>query len=173
MPLKSVTIHTDGACEGNPGPGGWAAVLAYGQHRREISGGELATTNNRMEILAAVEALACLKEACEVEFYTDSQYLRKGITEWIRIWKARGWMTKARQPVKNDDLWRRLSNAAEPHRITWHWVKGHAGNVENERCDVLAVQVIAEMKQRHTPAERARALEDFKTRQNPEPASLL
>src|SRR4030095_819876 len=107
MPLKSVTIYSDGACEGTPGPGGWAAVLEYGKHCREISGGELATTNNRMEILAAVEALARLKEPCQVDFHTDSQYLRKGITEWIRMWKARGWITKTRQPVKNEDLRRR------------------------------------------------------------------
>ena len=173
MPLKSVTIHSDGACDGNPGPGGWAAVLEYGEHRREISGGELATTNNRMEILAAVEALTCLKQPCQVDFYTDSQYLRKGITEWIRIWKVRGWMTKSRQPVKNDDLWRRLSQAAEPHRITWHWVKGHAGHVENERCDALAVEAIASLKQRHTPAERALALEEFKARQNPKAETFL
>jgi ribonuclease HI len=173
MPLKSVTIHSDGACEGNPGPGGWAAVLEYGGHRREISGGELATTNNRMEILAAVEALACLKEPCQVEFHTDSQYLRKGITEWIRKWKARGWITKSRQPVKNEDLWRRLSTAAEPHQIKWHWVKGHAGNEENERCDTLGVQVIAELKNRHSAEERSRALEEFKARQNPVPEGLL
>jgi len=173
MPLKSVTIHSDGACDGNPGPGGWAAVLSYGLHRREISGGELATTNNRMEILAAVEALACLKETCQVDFYTDSQYLRKGITEWIRMWKARGWITKTKQPVKNEDLWRRLSKAAEPHRVTWHWVKGHAGNVENERCDSLAVLAIAELKKSHSSAERARALEAFKAQQNPEPTGLL
>jgi ribonuclease HI len=173
MPLKSVTIHSDGACDGNPGPGGWAAVLEYGQHRREISGGELATTNNRMEILAAAEALAQLKEPCQVDFYTDSQYLRKGITEWIGMWKARGWITKTRRPVKNDDLWRRLSAAAEPHRISWHWVKGHAGNLENERCDTLAVQAIDELKKRHSLAERARALEDFKARQNPEPEELF
>ena len=173
MPLKSVTIHSDGACEGNPGPGGWAAVLAYGGHRREISGGELATTNNRMEILAAVEALACLKEPCQVQFHTDSQYLRKGITEWIRMWKARGWITKTRQPVKNEDLWRRLSSAAEPHQIAWHWVKGHAGDEENERCDTLAVQVIAEIKKQHSKDDRTRALEEFKARQNPAPEGLL
>lgn len=173
MPLKSVTIHSDGACEGNPGPGGWAAVLEYGAHRREISGGELATTNNRMEILGAVEALACLKEPCQVQFHTDSQYLRKGITEWIRMWKARGWITKTRQPVKNEDLWRRLSTAAEPHQIEWHWVKGHAGNEENERCDTLAVQVIAELKTRHSAEERSRALEEFKARQNSVPEGLL
>jgi ribonuclease HI len=173
MPLKSVTIHTDGACDGNPGPGGWAAVLVYGEHRREISGGELATTNNRMEILAAAEALARLKEPCQVDFYTDSQYLRKGITEWIRMWKARGWVTKSKQPVKNDDLWRRLSEATAPHRITWHWVKGHAGDLENERCDTLAVQAIAELKNRHSSADLARALEEFKARQNPEPKSLF
>jgi ribonuclease HI len=173
MPLKSVTIHSDGACEGNPGPGGWAAVLEYGRHRREISGGELATTNNRMEIMAAVEALASLKEPCLVDFHTDSQYLRKGITEWIRMWKARGWITKTRQPVKNEDLWRRLSTAAEPHRITWHWVKGHAGYEENERCDTLAVQAIMDLKKRHTSAEQKLALEQFKARQNPEPETLL
>jgi ribonuclease HI len=173
MSLKQVIIHSDGACEVNPGPGGWAAVLTYGRHRREISGSELATTNNRMEIQAAAEALELLKEPCQVEFHTDSQYLRKGITEWIRMWKARGWITKSRQPVKNEDLWRRLSNAAEPHRITWHWVKGHAGDEENERCDTLAVQAIVDLKERHAPAERARALEEFKAQQSPQPETLF
>lgn len=173
MPLKSVTIHSDGACDGNPGPGGWAAVLVYGEHRREVSGSELATTNNRMEIQAAAEALACLKEPCQVEFHTDSQYLRKGITEWIRIWKARGWITKTKQPVKNEDLWRKLASAAERHQVAWHWVKGHAGDVENERCDTLATLAIAELKTRTSSADRARALEEFKRKQNPEPESFL
>jgi ribonuclease HI len=173
MSLKQVTIHSDGACEGNPGPGGWAAVLQYGAHRKEISGGEVATTNNRMEILGAVEALGCLKEPCLVEFHTDSQYLRKGITEWIRIWKVRGWMTKDKQPVKNEDLWRRLSTATAPHQITWHWVKGHAGNVENERCDTLAVKAIETIKQKYSASDRRRALEEFKARQKPQPAGLL
>ena len=136
--LKKITIHTDGGCEGNPGPGGWAAVLEYGGRTKEVSGGEAATTNNRMELRASIAALEALTEPCEVDLFTDSTYLRDGITKWIKAWKARGWMTTTKQPVKNEDLWRRLDTLAAGHRIEWHWVKGHAGHAENERADALA-----------------------------------
>lgn len=167
--MKQVTIHSDGACTGNPGPGGWSAVLEYGEVKKEISGAEIATTNNRMELLAAVEALARLKEPCAVEFVTDSQYLRKGITEWIARWKAKGWQTLKREPVKNADLWRRLDTEAARHRIEWKWVKGHAGHEGNERCDTLAVAALEQLRQRHTPAQLAAALAAFKAQQSPEP----
>lgn len=155
--MKRVTIHSDGACEGNPGPGGWAAVLEYGGRVKEISGGEPATTNNRMEMLAAVRALEALNEPCEVDFFTDSVYLRDGITKWLRAWKMRGWMTLAKKPVKNDDLWRALDSASSRHRVQWRWLKGHAGHEWNERCDVLAKSAIVELRKRHTP-EQLRAL---------------
>ena len=167
--LKRVTIHSDGACLGNPGPGGWSAVLEYGGVTKEISGAEIATTNNRMELLAAVEALARLKEPCVVVFVTDSQYLRKGITQWIRSWKAKGWQTMKREPVKNADLWRRLDTEAARHRIAWKWVKGHAGHAGNERCDTLAVAAIEALRTRHTPQQFAAALAEFKARQTPAP----
>jgi ribonuclease HI len=144
--MKHVTIHTDGGCSGNPGPGGWAAVLEYSTHRRELSGGDRHTTNNRMELTAAIEALRALKEPCLVEFYTDSQYLRRGITEWIAQWKQRNWQTSARQPVKNDDLWRQLDALTKPHKIDWRWVKGHAGHDGNERCDQLAREAIDKLR---------------------------
>ncbi len=132
--MKKITIHTDGACLGNPGAGGWAAILEYSGKRKEFSGGELATTNNRMELQAAIEALSMLKEACEVELFTDSEYMREGITTWIHGWKARGWKKK----IKNKDLWQALDAATVKHQITWRWVRGHAGVADNERCDVLA-----------------------------------
>ncbi|MGH6961290.1 MAG: ribonuclease HI, partial [Dongiaceae bacterium] len=135
-----MTIHSDGGCEGNPGPGGWAAVLEFGHARKEISGGEPATTNNRMELRAAIEALARLKEPCAVDFYTDSEYLREGITSWVAGWKVRRWRTAERKPVKNADLWRELIAEAARHEVRWHWVKGHAGHVENERADRLAAR---------------------------------
>ena len=165
--MKHVTIHTDGACVGNPGPGGWSAVLEYGGVKKEISGAEIATTNNRMELLAAVEALARLTEPCEVEFVTDSQYLRKGITQWVAKWKVKGWQTIKREPVKNADLWRRLDTEAARHRIVWKWVKGHAGHAGNERCDALAVAAIEALRARHTPQQFAAALAEFKARQSP------
>ena len=171
--MKNVTIHSDGACVGNPGPGGWSAVLEYGGVKKEISGAEIATTNNRMELLAAVEALARLKEPCAVEFITDSQYLRKGITEWIKGWKAKGWITLKREPVKNADLWRRLDAEAARHRIVWKWVKGHAGHEGNERCDALAVTEIEKLRARHTPQQLAVALVEFKARQTPVPSPEL
>ena len=135
---KPVIIYSDGACSGNPGPGGWGAVLIYGDKRREISGGKPLTTNNRMELRAAAEALAALKRPSRAELHTDSEYLRKGITEWITKWKANGWKTAAKEPVKNADLWRQLDEARQRHTISWRWVKGHAGEVENERADELA-----------------------------------
>jgi ribonuclease HI len=135
-----VTIYTDGACRGNPGPGGWGAILMTGAHEREICGGELDTTNNRMELMAAIAALEALNRPCRVELHTDSQYLRNGITEWLPGWKARGWRTAAKAPVKNEDLWRRLDTARLRHEVAWKWVKGHAGHPLNERADGLARQ---------------------------------
>ena len=133
-----VVIYTDGACRGNPGPGGWGAILMSGGHEREICGGELATTNNRMELTAAIEALNALKRPCRVELHTDSQYVRNGISEWLRIWKARGWRTTSKGAVKNEDLWRRLDEARARHEVDWRWVKGHNGHPLNERADALA-----------------------------------
>jgi ribonuclease HI len=133
-----VVIYTDGACRGNPGPGGWGAVLIFGDREREIWGGELATTNNRMEMTAAIEALQALKRPCQVELHTDSQYLRNGISQWLSIWKARGWRTMSKGEVKNEDLWRRLDAARARHDVDWRWVKGHAGHPLNERADALA-----------------------------------
>jgi ribonuclease HI len=133
-----VRIYTDGACKGNPGPGGWGALLRSGTHERELYGGDPATTNNRMELTAVIRALAALKRPSEVEVYTDSEYVKKGITEWLAAWKRRGWKTADRKPVKNADLWRELDEAAGRHRVRWHWVRGHAGHPENERADALA-----------------------------------
>jgi len=133
-----VLIYTDGACSGNPGPGGWGAILISGSKERELWGGERATTNNRMELMAAIQALEALNRPCQVELHTDSQYLRTGITEWISAWKARGWRTAAKAPVKNDDLWKRLDQARLRHDVDWRWVKGHAGHELNERADELA-----------------------------------
>jgi ribonuclease HI len=143
-----VIIYSDGACSGNPGPGGWGAVLIYGDKRKEISGGEPMTTNNRMELRAATEALGALKHPCSAELHTDSQYLRKGITEWIKKWKANGWRTAGRDPVKNADLWQALDEACKRHQIDWRWVKGHAGEIENERADELAREGMAPYKQK-------------------------
>jgi ribonuclease HI len=134
----SVTIYTDGACSGNPGPGGWGAILMSGEHERELFGGEPLTTNNRMELTAAIKALEALKRPCKVELHTDSQYVRQGVTEWLAGWKARGWKTAAKAPVKNEDLWRELDAARARHDVVWNWVKGHAGHPLNERADALA-----------------------------------
>jgi len=142
--MKRVMIYTDGACHGNPGPGGWGAILVAGETRREISGYEPQTTNNRMEMRAALEALGRLREPCEVELYTDSQYLRTGMREWLAKWKRNNWRTSDRKPVKNEDLWRLLDEAAQRHTIHWHSVRGHDGHPENERCDELANAAITE-----------------------------
>ena len=131
--LPSVVIHTDGACSGNPGPGGWGAILKFGDVEKELKGGEVHTTNNRMELMAAISALEALKKPCAVELYTDSQYVRQGITGWINGWKKNGWRTSDKKPVKNVDLWQRLDAALHQHQVRWHWVKGHAGHDENER----------------------------------------
>jgi len=137
--MKRVVIHTDGGCKGNPGPGGYGAVLVSGNHRKELAAGYRLTTNNRMELRAAIAALELLSEPCEVELYSDSKYIIDALTKkWIAGWQQRGWQTAAKQPVKNRDLWLRLLAAVAPHKIRWHWVKGHAGHAENERCDVLA-----------------------------------
>jgi ribonuclease HI len=133
-----VRVYTDGACKGNPGPGGWGALLRVGVHERELCGGEPATTNNRMELTAVIRALEALKRPSRVEVYTDSQYVRNGITEWLPNWKRRGWKTADRKPVKNVDLWQALEAAAARHEVHWHWVRGHAGHAENERADALA-----------------------------------
>lgn len=136
--MTVVEIYTDGACRGNPGPGGWGAILRTAGTEKEIWGGELATTNNRMELTAAIRALESLKRPCEVQAYTDSEYVRRGISEWLAEWKRRGWRTSDRKPVKNVDLWQRLDELASGHQVSWHWVKGHAGHPENERADQLA-----------------------------------
>ncbi len=137
--MKKVTLYTDGACSGNPGPGGWAAVLFYDKHEREISGGEAQTTNNRMELMAVIRGLRLLKESCAVAIYTDSKYVMDGFTTWLPNWIKRGWKTADNKPVKNVELWQALAEAAKPHKLTWHWVKGHSGDIHNERVDVLAV----------------------------------
>lgn len=136
--MKTVTIYTDGACSGNPGPGGWGALLRYGEVEKELSGGELETTNNRMELTAAIESLNALKQPCVVELYTDSTYVKDGINGWIHGWKKNGWKTAAKKPVKNADLWQLLDEAVKRHTVHWHWVKGHAGDEGNERADALA-----------------------------------
>jgi ribonuclease HI len=141
MPAASaerVVIYTDGACKGNPGRGGWGAWLRWGGHERELFGGEALTTNNRMELTAVIEALSSLKRPCDVTLHTDSEYVRKGITEWIHNWKRRGWVTADRKPVKNAELWQQLDALAQGHRVHWRWVKGHAGDPGNERADALA-----------------------------------
>ena len=144
--MPHVVIYTDGACSGNPGPGGWGAILINGDNRKELKGGEPQTTNNRMELLAAIEALNALKAPCQVDLHTDSNYLRDGITSWIKKWKTNGWRTAAKKPVKNDDLWKALEAARDRHDVTWHWVKGHAGHPENERADELAREGMAQFQ---------------------------
>jgi ribonuclease HI len=138
MAEEVVEVYTDGACRGNPGPGGWGVVLRSGGHEKELLGGEAQTTNNRMELTAVIQGLLALKRSSKVRVYTDSQYVQKGISEWIHSWKRRGWRTADKKPVKNEDLWRRLDEAAAQHKVEWHWVKGHAGHPENERADALA-----------------------------------
>ena len=136
--MKHVDIFTDGACSGNPGPGGWGAILRYGDIQKEMSGGEAETTNNRMELMAAIEALNALKSPCEVDLYTDSKYVMDGISKWIFGWKKNGWKTADKKPVKNGEIWQALDIANQRHKVKWHWVKGHAGHPENERADELA-----------------------------------
>lgn len=144
--MSHVIIHTDGACRGNPGPGGWGAVLQTGGgHEKELWGGEPSTTNNRMELMAAIMALEALKRPCRVDLHTDSQYVMKGISEWIHGWKARGWKTADKKPVKNEDLWKRLDAARQRHEVHWRWVKGHAGHALNERADALANRGVDEL----------------------------
>ena len=143
--MADVEIFTDGACRGNPGPGGWGALLRYSGHEKELCGGEAQTTNNRMELMAAIRALESLKRPCSVQLTTDSSYVRNGITEWLPSWKKRGWKTAAKKPVKNADLWQRLEQAVQSHQVSWHWVKGHSGHPENERADILANRGIDEL----------------------------
>jgi ribonuclease HI len=159
--LKSVIVHSDGACRGNPGPGGWAAVLEYGAHRKELSGGSPATTNNRMELQAAIEALDSLREPCEIEFFTDSRYVQNGVSAWIWGWKRNGWRTKAGQPVKNADLWRALDTAASRHKVKWQWLKGHAGHEGNERCDALANAAIDRIQAQYSREQLKACLREF------------
>ena len=138
--VSRVQIYTDGACSGNPGPGGWGAILIFGDTEKELSGGETDTTNNRMELMAAIVSLEALKRPCQIDLYTDSSYVKDGITQWIKRWRQNGWRTAAKKPVKNAELWQQLDAALAQHDIEWHWVKGHAGHPENERADELARQ---------------------------------
>ena len=146
--MSRVTLYTDGACKGNPGPGGWGVVLFYGDHEKHLWGGENDTTNNRMELRAAIEGLAALTRQCTVDLYTDSQYVRNGINQWMANWKRNGWRTSARKPVKNAELWQRLDDLVQRHRIQWHWVRGHSGNDGNEQADALANRGAAEVMER-------------------------
>jgi ribonuclease HI len=152
-----VVIYTDGACSGNPGPGGWAAILTYGDRCKELAGGEPETTNNRMELMAAISALEALKRPSQVELHTDSNYLKDGITKWIHGWKRNGWRTADKKPVKNAELWQRLDAARSRHAIDWRWVKGHAGHAENERADLLAREAMAPFLEAKKRARKARA----------------
>ncbi|ACV27340.1 ribonuclease HI [Kangiella koreensis] len=136
--MKKIEIYTDGACKGNPGPGGWGALLRYNKHEKHLFGGELNTTNNRMELMAAIEALKALKDKCQVDLTTDSVYVKNGINQWLENWKAKGWKTANRKPVKNQDLWQQLDQQVARHNVTWHWVKGHSGHPENDIADELA-----------------------------------
>jgi len=148
MTANKVIVHTDGACSGNPGPGGWGAILDYNGTRKELNGGEGQTTNNRMELMGAISALEALKRPCEVEMHVDSQYVKDGITKWIHGWKKNGWKTADKKPVKNAELWQRLDDALKLHKVSWHWVKGHAGHDHNERADELAREGMAPFKRR-------------------------
>ncbi|TVT61078.1 MAG: ribonuclease HI [Azoarcus sp. PHD] len=151
--MEEVDIYTDGACSGNPGPGGWGAILRSGGHEKEIWGGELQTTNNRMEMMAVIRAFELLKRPVTVRVHTDSQYVQKGISEWIKGWKARGWKTASKEPVKNADLWRTLDAAVAMHQVKWLWVKGHAGHPENERADELARRGVEEIRKTSRTAQ--------------------
>ena len=145
----TVTIYTDGACSGNPGPGGWGVLLIFGDNQKEICGGEAETTNNRMELTAAIEALNALNRPCQIELYTDSSYVKDGITQWIDRWKKNGWRTANKKPVKNEELWRALDDALSHHKVNWHWVKGHAGDPGNEKADELARRGMAPYQNGH------------------------
>ena len=149
---KRVRLYTDGSCHGNPGPGGWAAILEYGTQRRELAGNDPETTNNRMEMMAVLEGLRALTEPCTVEVWSDSRYVVDGMTSWLAGWKARSWKTASRQPVKNEDLWRALDAESGRHRVSWNWVKGHAGHEQNERCDRLANEAIEALED--SPSKR-------------------
>lgn len=150
--MKSVALYADGSCHGNPGPGGWAAILEYGGRTREMSGAELETTNNQMELRAVIEGLSALKEPCAVQVWSDSRYVIDGISKWLPSWKRRGWVTADKKPVKNEELWRALDAAASRHRVAWHWVRGHSGHPQNERCDRLANEAIRRLlSQRDQP----------------------
>jgi ribonuclease HI len=165
--LKQVTIYTDGACSGNPGPGGWAAILECGDAIREISGVEPATTNNRMELQSAINAFAALKSPCQVTIFTDSEYLRQGITEWVPLWRARKWL-RGRKAVKNQDLWKRLDELVSGHAVQWNWVRGHSGHVQNERCDQLATAALRELVGRTSAEQLRTALDAFQKERLPE-----
>ncbi len=143
--MEIVEIFTDGACRGNPGPGGWGVLLRYNGKTKELNGGEILTTNNRMELMAAIKGLQILKRPCQIKLTTDSKYVEKGITEWVKMWKYNGWRTTAKKPVKNVDLWQKLDKVVGQHHISWHWVKGHSGHRENERVDILANQAIDDL----------------------------
>lgn len=171
--LKRVVVHTDGGCLGNPGPGGWGAVLEFGSEVKELRGGAPATTNNRMELQAAIEALRSLGEPHEVEMFTDSLYLREGITKWISSWKTRGWKTAARKAVKNEDLWRELDALVAKYRVHWRWLKGHAGHPLNERCDRLAAAEIGALRKRYSAAQLAALKEEFLKARGPEEGQML
>lgn len=145
--MNKVVIFTDGSCQGNPGPGGWAAILTYGEQEKSVFGGEPATTNNRMELKAAVEALTILKKKCLVDLYTDSQYLKNGMTTWIHNWRRNGWKNAEKKPIKNQDLWQLLDKLSQEHEVSWHWVKAHNGHVMNERVDLLAKQAILTLEE--------------------------
>ena len=145
--MKHVILYTDGACSGNPGPGGWGALLTYGGHEKELNGAETLTTNNRMELMGVIMGLESLKDPCDVTIVTDSQYVKNGMEQWIHGWRRNGWKTADKKPVKNVELWQRLWDATQRHKISWQWVKGHAGHVENERCDVLAVEAALNTKE--------------------------
>ncbi|WP_211248232.1 ribonuclease HI [Brackiella oedipodis] len=153
MSEAKLKIWTDGACKGNPGPGGWGAYLTYGSHHKKLFGGELDTTNNRMELMAVIEALQALNKPSTIELYVDSQYVKKGLTEWLPNWIKKNWRTSANKPVKNADLWQKLQALSEPHHINWHWVKGHAGNEGNEMADTLANQGVSQVMLQDNPAQ--------------------
>ena len=170
--MKKVTIYTDGACQGNPGPGGWGVVLSYGKVSRELAGSCPATTNNQMELTAAIEGLRALKEACEVDLYTDSKYVQLGMSEWLAGWKAKGWR-RGKKPVKNVELWQALDAEASRHTVRWRWVKGHASNPGNERCDQLATEAIEKLRaELGEPALRT-ALKEFNSRYGDDEGGLL